>query len=475
MHDPDPRAGDTPAESRGDFARRVVCDRHGQPWTTRDYQLASLNDFSQRKVHCDGRDVGKTTEIEIVALWAAAARANTEMLIAAQTENHLFPLMHRIVRRFQTTPLLAHGIAEIKRSPSWMVRFANGFILWGRIAGPRGVNFQGMHVDWQIVDEAQEMTEAAWAEILQALNGGGRRWVYGVPNGLRNTYYRMTQDRAIRQYRWPSALNPEFTAAKDAELAALYGGRTSPAYIHRVLGEHGAPAHGVFALDDYLACVDEGADFVNLVLNDADCTEDAPFDAPPAGTYYLGCDLGYARDPSEFAVYRAENAALVNTARIRLENVRYTRQAALIKALDRAYVFRVVAIDAGNAGRAVAHQLMNEDTAWCERVLAVDFGGTLELPELPDGSPQRRRAKEFMTELLVRRMADRSIRFPNLPDRESQYAGHTYRIGPMGRVAYDKGNDHLIDADRCAVLAHFHDTREPGPAAFLRPPIIRPF
>jgi hypothetical protein len=25
--------------------------------------------------------------------------------------------------------------------------------LWGRLSGPRGVNFQGLHVDWQIVDE----------------------------------------------------------------------------------------------------------------------------------------------------------------------------------------------------------------------------------------------------------------------------------------------------------------------------------
>src|SRR5690606_29382770 len=145
----------------------------------------------------------------------------------------------------------APSIAEIKRTPSWMFRFTNGFVLWGRIAGPRGTNFQGMHVDWQIIDEAQEMTESAWAELLQALNGEGIRWVYGVPNGLRNTYYRMTQDQTAEQYNWPSSLNPVFTPAKDAELARLYGGRTSPGYIHRVLGQHGTPAHAVFHLDDY--------------------------------------------------------------------------------------------------------------------------------------------------------------------------------------------------------------------------------
>ena len=35
--------------------------------------------------------------------------------------------------------------------------------------------------------------------------------------------------------------------------------------------------------------------------------ENDPFEGPtdvPAGNYYLGCDLGYVRDPSEFVVYR---------------------------------------------------------------------------------------------------------------------------------------------------------------------------
>ena len=29
-----------------------------------------------------------------------------------------------------------------------------------------------------------------------------------------------------------------------------------------------------------------------------------------------------------------------------------------------------------------------------------------------------------------------------------------------GQIVYDKGNDHLIDADRCAILRHYLDTIE---------------
>ncbi len=443
---------------RTEFARANLTEAAGTPWTVRDYQRGSLESCAMRKVHCDGRDVGKTSEIELIAAWASVAQPNRQMLIATQCENHLFPLMHRIVRRIHDTPALVGNLVEFRRSPSWYLRFRNGFQLWGRLSGPRGVNFQGMHVDWQIVDEAQEMTDAAWGEILQALNAGGFRWVYGVPNGLRNMFYRMSQDSLYEQHNWPSYLHPDYDEVKDAELARLYGGRDAPGYIHRVLGQHGAPEHAVFRLDDYLACVDEALPRNHLVLQEGDA-----FEAPAAidgGVYYLGCDLGYARDPSEFVVYRSEPPHLVHVLRVHLAGVNYARQQTVIEAMDDAYDFRGIGIDAGNNGRAVAHNLTALGESWCEKVRAFEFGAAVELEPLPDGQPDRRPAKQFMTELLERRMAERTLVLPRDPEREGQYASQTYSIGLTGRVQYSKGNDHVIDADRCAVLRHHLDTTE---------------
>lgn len=445
---------------RSAFAADVLTDGTGRPWETRDYQCESLNSYSERKVHCDGRDVGKTMEIEILAMWASMTMANQEMLIATQCEHHLFPLMNRVAQRFESIERFKLSLVEVKRTPSWYFRFANGFVLWGRIAGPRGINFQGMHVDWQIVDEAQEMSEVAWGELYPALNGGGRRWVYGVPNGRRDTFYRMTQMAGVEKYHWPSRLNPEFTKEKDAELARLYGGRRSPGYIHRVLGEHGRPVHGVFDLDAYLACVDDGVEFSELCMGEEDDFE-APVGVAP-GEYYLGCDLGFARDPSEFVVYRADEPHFVNVFRVHLEGVNYAKQQAIIEELDEAYAFRGIGIDSGNNGRAVAHNLMARGVEWCDKVRGMEFGSSLDLEPLPDGTIERRPAKQFMTELLQRRMLERSIVFPRLPDREAQYASHSYRVSDSGRIVYEKGNDHLIDADRCAVLRRWMDTRENG-------------
>ncbi len=458
-------------QMRERFAEAYFQDRRGEPWQVREYQRGSLESRALRKVHCDGRDVGKTTEIELTAAWAMVVCPNTEMLIATQTENQLFPLMSRLARRFEMTPEFSASLVEVKRSPSWFFRFSNGFVLWGRIAGPRGTNFQGMHVDWQIVDEAQEMTETSWGELYQALNGGGRRWVYGVPNGLRNTFYRMTQLPDAEQYNWPSTLNPSFSAEKDAELTLLYGGKDTPGYVHRVLGQHGAPMHAVFSMDDYLLCVDEGLGEADVCLREED---DFEVSEMTPGVYYLGCDLGYARDPSEFVVYRSEPPHLVNVLRVHLEGVNYARQQEVIEILDAAYNFRGIGIDCGNSGRAVAHGLMALGEDWCGKVQAFEFGGRVTLAPLPDGTVRRRRTKEFMTELLQRRLAEHTIVFPKIAEREQQYASHTYGVTDSGLVVYEKGNDHVIDADRCAVLRHYLDTVEPvmemqwGPGVGLR-------
>lgn len=444
---------------RAQFAQTCLRDRHGKPWQPYAYQRTSLESMAYRKVHCDGRDVGKTAEIEIIAAWTMMARPHSEMLIATQCENHLFPLMNRLTRVFNDIPGYAPRLVEFKRTPSWFFRFNNGFILWGRIAGPRGMNFQGLHVDWQIVDEAQDLAESSWAELYQALNAQGRRWVYGVPNGRRNDFYHMAKDRYSEHYNWPSSLNPGYTPEKDAELARLYGGRNTPGYIHRVLGQHGTPAHAVFSIEDYLACVDSA-----LSSNEIHLTEEDPFEMSPAspGIYYLGCDLGFSRDPSEFVIYRVDEPYLINTLRLSLTGVNYARQQDILIALDRAHAFRAIGIDAGHSGRAVSHHIMSLGPEWCDRIHTFDFGAMIDLEPFPNGAPNRRRTKEFMTELIARRMAEHTLRFPGSPEREAQYAGHSYTVGPAGQILYEKGNDHIIDADRCALLAHYQDTRVDG-------------
>lgn len=457
------------------FAYRFFQDREGNKWRVRDYQLDSLRSNALRKVHCDGRDVGKTSEIEIIACWAMLNCPHKSMLIATQCENHLFPVMNRIFRRFESTPEFASSIAELRRSPSYFIRFTNGFTLWGRIAGPRGINFQGMHVDWQIVDEAQEMTESSWGELYQALNAGGIRWVYGVPNGIRNTFYKMTFFRDAEQYRWQSFLNPEYTKEKDEELAQLYGGRDSAGYKHRVLGIHGEPENAVFNLDDYYDCVDESLRYTEIFISRGDKFTKNLFPTAEEGDYYLGCDLGYSRDPSEFVVYKCEFPHLVNILRVHLDNVNYVKQEEIIFDLDKIYNFKKIGIDSGGSGQAVTHHLLSKSEGLKDKICLIDFGKAIDIPTISRGEISRRRAKEWMTEILQRMMSDRTIIFPKSIDRENQYANHTYSLNANGICVYSKGNDHIIDADRCAVFAYWLDNKEKKYPRQIIKPIFKAF
>ena len=61
-------------EQRELFAKTCITDATGKPWQVRDYQRDSLESRALRKVHCDGRDVGKSAEIEIMVCWAMLTR-----------------------------------------------------------------------------------------------------------------------------------------------------------------------------------------------------------------------------------------------------------------------------------------------------------------------------------------------------------------------------------------------------------------
>jgi hypothetical protein len=383
-----------------------------------------------------------------------------QMLVATQHEAHLAPLMRRILTMFERNPRLSANLDRVRQSPSWQLEFKNGFQLFGRISGAGGVNFQGMHVDWQLVDEAQNMTDEAWNQLYPALNTGGYRWIYGVPNGLRNQFYRLSRNPKYEQYHWPSRLNPEFTDEKDREMLYLYGGRESPGYVHNVLGLHGSPERSVFNLNAFAACVTEMPHFDCAVS----CAEDLPdiatvvrdLELPEKTKFYLGADLGFAQDPSELVVYSSVGvppARLTNLGRIHMRSVDYATQQKVIETLDNELDFDAIGIDNGHSGIAVAHNLMSIGETWAHKVVPVPFGGSVEWDGGWDVPRIRRFVKELLTEMLIRLVNAGDVRFPPIPDRFNQYAGHTYSQAPSGRIVYAKGNDHIIDADRCAIMA----------------------
>lgn len=346
--------------------------------------------------------------------------------------------------------------------------------------------------------------------------------VYSTPNGLRNTtYYRLTQSERWTVFRWPSWLNPAWDQARETELLEFYGGRGSVGWQHEVAGEHGAPSYGAFAPEQFGRCVVDVPEYRKVAITGeelADCADEAGTEArfalllglaPAAARYWIGGDLGYTRDPTEIVVWeeaadcrlKAEgkrthlregfggqaaaygmgeeerSPALADSdipfekglrlrmvLRVHMESVGYPQIAACLAVLDGMYGPVGIGIDNGGNGMAVVQELLTldryRDRCFAGRLFGFDFGGVTTIP-LPDGTETRKRTKEYMTSLINRALQRRELAFPS-GDREieDQFLTQTYSLS-NGRVVYSKGNDHVIDAVRCMVLA-WERLREDG-------------
>lgn len=401
-------------------------------------------------------------------------------LVAAPHQGQLDTLIEEIEFQLDHNPALMGSVAigktgkpKIARKPYFRIEFSNSAILYFRPAGAHGDSFRSLHVERIWVDEAAWLSERAWKALRRCLNQGGRMRVYSTPNGLRNTtYYRLTRSASSQVFRWPSWLNPEWNEQMETELLEFYGGRDSSGWQHEVAGEHGKPAYGAFNAEHLNLAIRELLEFQRIVitgeeLNDCETEEDAANRlelllnlSPQTGVFWLGGDLGYTNDPTELVVFRedpvGEKTVLKLILRVHMEHVAYPNIAQTIAMLDHYFGFAGLGVDYGGNGMATVQELLTLDKykhlSLEGRLEGFHFGGLTTLA-IKDGRDIRKRTKELMTSLITGMLQRRQIYFPT-DDRELQdeFNTHTYTLRD-GKIVYSKGNDHIIDAVRCALLA----------------------
>jgi hypothetical protein len=130
-----------------------------------------------------------------------------------------------------------------------------------------------------------------------------------------------------------------------------------------------------------------------------------------------------------------------------------------------------IGVDHGGNGTSVVQSLLTldayRDCCLEDRLVGYDFGGKVEVPgpvkeEWVDEGWCRslknvrklkpRWTKEYMTELITAGLTARTLIFPSSDrDIEDQFSSQTYSISE-NRIRYSKGNDHIVDAVRCALL-----------------------
>lgn len=463
------------------WGQHYLRNRNGSPREYWQHQTEDLLAPEKNIIHLDGRGVGKTISLSTDALHFAFTTMGGQGLIAAPQQGHLDTVVEEIEFQLDTNPLLMKSVAvtqygkpKIHRKPYFRIEFANGAVLYFRPAGPYGDAFRSLHVDRIWVDEGAWLSERAWKALRQCLNPNGALRIYSTPNGLRDTtYYRLTSSAQFRVFRWPSWISPNWTAERESELLEFYGGRDTAGWQHEVAGEHGKPSYGAFNVEFLGLCRQDVVEYRKIEITGdelRDCeTEEAAHDRlemllnlmPQTGVFWMGGDLGYTNDPTELVVFReseiGERKVLTLVLRIHMEHVAYPLIAQTIALLERFFTPSGIGVDNGGNGLAVVQELLALDKYKPQqlegRLHGYDFGGMTTLA-VRDGREVKKRTKELMTSLINGALQRRQLVLPaEDAEVEDQFTTHTYTL-QNGNVVYSRGNDHIVDAVRCAMLAH---------------------
>ena len=112
--------------------------------------------------------------------------------------------------------------------------------------------------------------------------------------------------------------------------------------------------------------------------------------------------------------------------------------------------------DRGGNGISVEQELTRldkfRDDGFAGRLVGYDFGGSICLGQDEQGKEIRKRNKEHMSMLITKALASHKLRLPKAdPEVEDQLCSQTYVIND-NHIVFSKGDDHIIDAMRCALL-----------------------
>lgn len=469
------------------FGETVLVNRDGSPRKFRPYQIEDLDCLHHQIVHLDGRDVGKTIDISAIILWFAFMHPGQALLMAAPLQGHLDTIIEEIEFQIEYSRFIADAVAvskhgpRIVRKPYYKIHWKNGHITHFRPAGATGNSFRSLHVEYVIVDEAAYMTEPPWRALRRCLKKSGVFRAYSTPNGIRDTtYHRITESPTWHLFHWPSWISPEWDEQQERELVDYYGGKDSPGWQHEIAGEHGAPAFGAFNPQHVLRALSSIPDYRKIELTgevlDGCDSESAIRDrlesvlalSSDGGTFWVGGDLGYTRDPCELLVYRETETGLDLELRIHTERVPYPAISEILSIMDDAYHPVGIGVDQGGNGISVLQDLLTLDKFkrhnFKQRLVGYDFGGSIEtgVPGKDGEKTIKERTKVAMTAVINERLNARAIRWPKSDTAiEDQFMGQTYSMTQSGLV-YSKGNDHIVDATRCAVLRWHQANRRPS-------------
>jgi len=173
-----------------------------------------------------------------------------------------------------------------------------------------------------------------------------------------------------------------------------------------------------------------------------------------------GIDLGYTEPTAIVVLYRREGV-WYQLFRLELHQITYDLQEKFISDLDEKYGFNYIGFDAGagGQGKSLHHNLVNKEEystrEFPERLLPVEFGGTVVVGFDDEGEELKERVKPFSAAQFQQMVNSFEFAFSSRDmDLIVELERITYHKTPAGNVVYksmtpggsDRGADHNFSA-----------------------------
>jgi hypothetical protein len=507
-------------------------------WRAWDFQWTWWRNEDPLQVDQSARSVGKSLGIKLRACAFPNLFPSQEMVVTAPELVHLEPIINLIETQVEATRFYREQIPRSRSAIThrpFRMNFTNGARIMGRIPQRDGKGVKGIHPIWLELDEGQDFPSPGWVELIETLKRGheGAVWrVHGVTRGVRDHFYQITQDTPGSKWtvhRIPAMMRPNWSDEERDEKIQQYGSRDDPDYRRNVLGLHGDATNPMFVLHRLMACTDtdETSDYntneyyvlsvktETLAYSHQTVTEVLDFPArhllyqgegKAKAIFWAGMDVGYTVDPSEILVFveyrqrpRDEHSKLRLLTRVHLERMGHAEQVAAILAVIRYYRPRAFALDKTGLGLPLFTDLQERCQAnaemgyildiikgygFSEKVL-VDLDASVDIPEWANvdetvkAAGLHRSVLEHASDLLRGYVDAGRLELPWDAELLKQFQGSTWQMAKSldlyGRKLFSKGNDHILDAARMAVLGQAQHTVEVMLAAREPEPVLDAF
>jgi len=468
------------------------------------FQHAWWRCSDKQQIDQAARSVGKTLSLQIRACAFPTLFPAQEMLLTAPEEKHLKVFTDKIVGRLKSVrfyrEMLVSGTSRGVTQRPFSIKFRNRAEILGRIPKRDGSGVKGMHPLWLEMDEAQDYPSPGWTELFETLKSGkrGACWrSHGVTRGVRDEFYRFTQDESDWTVHRITAMHrPTWTPQQRVEAVNKYTSANHPDYRRNILGQHGDMTNPLFVLHRLLRCVDMESES-NYNVNEyyrIDITDEWIQDIggnvlnlldPPTAhkkykTVWIGMDVGLTNHPSEILVFAEEkvkgeeDTCLKLLARYHLDRVSAPDQTKIVLWLIDFYNTRAFAMDKTGLGLPIFQELQAQAAElgiknvldkikgynFGEKLL-VDFDETIDVEEFGGDEIEDRaiykKALEYSSDKLRELVDDHRLLLPD-DDIVKEFQGQTWTIDKSGmnmygKKTYSRGSFHALDAARMAACA----------------------